>query len=523
MVSVSNWADLSITEVARSVQYPLPVTARESDLWESNGWPAYDQAHLIMRYMQRIINWWITNQCGSWKDTPGAAAWSSFLRRGGESGIIRHTDEEVLHLEDRAVFGGRAAVWCFRNVGNTERWSELSDAPPPTRVGFDLPGPVHRYDVRAMYPTLLRDCRYPVRLLRREGRTTIGRLRELCRTNCCVAAVRIRSDRRELPRKVAGESEYPTGQYDTVLTTPELLTAIRLNEVQAVWEIAIYSAGTPFRGWAEWILGLRDRQKIGGNPAGELLVKTLANSFGGRLGRRKVGWTDAPNYIPRAVWGQWSYACGETGQFRMFRSLCNHVQEMEREDCRPGTLGACFAHLTAYGRNMMAMVRSSLPWRSVLWQDTDGIVITDEARPILEASDYYHPNQWGRLRHERTFHNMRFFTPKHYWADGAWVLAGVRDGFEVKDGHLADHMNTLNPVRQAIDPGEGAIYRIVQRMDISAIDPGCEVGADGWSIAPHVWRGADMPQRLYGQQPLWDDDAAGAPPPAPKPTKKRRK
>jgi hypothetical protein len=170
----------------------------------------------------------------------------------------------------------------------------------------------------------------------------------------------------------------------------------------------------------------------------------------------------------------------------LYRSLAGLVQRLDEDDTRPGLLAACYAHMTSYGRLFMARVREQLGRKGCLWQDTDGLIIPERYVPRLLATGECHPTEPGKLRHEGTYHMGRFITPKHYWLDGKWVLAGIHDGFTVDDGMISSEVLTLNPVRQAMAPLNAGLIRAVRHVDIADIDPGVTIGADGWAVPPTV-------------------------------------
>lgn len=505
-VSVTNWADCSLSDMAKQVGYYLPNLTSLLDKWEANGWPAGDQARVMMLYINRLMNWWLENECGTWRDTPGAAAWSSWLRRTEAGSVTPHTDDAALILEGKAVFGGRASAFFLGSVGDTERWGELADSPKPSAFGLGIRGPLHRFDVRAMYPSLLAARQFPSRLIRVDRKCSRAGLKAGMRGMLAVAHVRLRSRDGYYPKRIGAEVVYPTGTFDTYLTTPELTQAVERGHLQKVWEIAWYSPGTPFRVWAEWALRLRTMPGVANDPVARAVVKTLAVSFGGKLARRKVGWEDRPRMLPVKWWGDWWAYNTKTGEGTQYRALAGRVQEMIRSEHRPGTFSACFAFLTAYGRVLMNQVREVCGKREVIWQDTDGVMVTDTGRQRLEASAHYHPTQFGKLRYENTFANVRLITPKHYWADGAWVLSGVHDGFEVTDGDTAHHVVTVNPARSAIEPVCQAVYRSVQHVRLEDIEPGVEIGYDGWAIPPKMVK-HEPPEGINPVQlKLWPDD-----------------
>lgn len=488
-VSVTNWADLSLSDMAAHVGHPVPTDAIALDKWRAHGWPAEDQAVMMHAYMQQVMTWWVKQECGTWRDTPGAAAWSTFTRQGGDTGFLKHEHEASLILEDRAAFGGRASAFYCGPIGDPVSWGELSDAPSPRPTTGKLLGQVHRYDVRSMYPTLLRDRQYPVKLIDHRTDLSVQHLKYWLDGSCVVAAVRLRTDEPEYPLRGEEGPIYPTGQFDTVLTSPELERAISRGHLLRVYEASLYKSGRPFEKWASWALALRSAPDTKSSPARELFVKTLANALSGRLGRKRVGWHDAAGVVPLQWWGQWLFDDGAQSTPTLYRAVCGRVQRNEHEDYRPGTLGACYAHLTAYGRVLMADLRERVGHDQVLWQDTDGLMVTNAGRARLLTQPEYHPNRFGHLRHEVTATHGQITTAKHYWLDGRWTLAGIATGFTFDVDGKALELRTANPVRRAQDPVAHATYQFAQAIDLSKIEPGVTVGDDGWTVPPRVWVG----------------------------------
>lgn len=500
-VSVSNWCALGLREMARSVGHPIPSSATDMDSWECPDWPAEDQARMVMSYMTKLCDWWMKVKGGTWKDTPGAAAWSTFLSQGGESGIIRHIEPGVLAIEDEACFGARVSLWWHGDIGLPGQWAAYPHAPFSSGRGRVLMGPVHRFDVRAMYPSLLRSERFPIRLMNHHGAMSARDLAVFAERFCVIARVLVESQRGELPRHGDRDTEFPVGQWWTTLTTPEVRDALRHGEVRAVRNVAVYQPGSPFLQWANWILGLRDAMRSNGDKPGELLVKVLANSLGGRLGRKRQGWKDSPGTIPQKWWGEWLDLDAENGAVVSFRSLARHVQRMDREQFRPGTLGACYAHLTAYGRSYMAGLRAKLSRTDVLWQHTDGLILTERGAEHIRELPEYHPTRYGAIRYEKSFTCGRFITPQHFWLDGQWVLSGIHDGFAVDDGMVSSELLSLNPTRSAIRPDNASITRIARHIRIGDIEPGVGIDGSGWATPPQREAGFDPRPQARNQTP----------------------
>lgn len=299
-----------------------------------------------------------------------------------------------------------------------------------------------------------------------------------------------------------GRVAYPVGRFTTTLATPELVAALDAGEVEEVHEVARYERGKPFTDWAVWVLGLRERSKRRGEESWERYAKALSVALSGRLARRPGGWHDRPRHTARRRWGEWHEVCAETGEEKTFRALGGHVQEWCRPGLREGTLAACYAHLTAYGRLRMREYREVAGPRQTIAQHTDGLVVTVLGAKRLRAAGCVRPGEWGHLQAAGQYKRAWFRGPNHFWADGKWTLAGVHHGFVVQpDGEVYSEV-TINPVRTAKDPFARSILRRVVHTDPAEINAGDSFDRDGWAVPLNLGGLSCERQTLFDRPPV---------------------
>lgn len=454
---------------------------------------SHADCRIVSEWFRHLIQRWSDSACGAWRDTAGAASWSTYVMRSARVPITDHSRKEALKLEDAACHGGRASIFTTNPIGSLSTWNRFKDRPAYPAAPHPLTGPMHRLDVKAMYPSIMASEFFPTRLVGVSRGWSVSRLIRTLPCTCCVARVTVRSARCSIPRRMGESASYPSGEWTTALATPELAAAAERGEIVKVHAVARYESGKPFEDWGKWILGMRRRAKDFGGPDWASYVKKLAVSLSGRLARKPAGWEARPGVIPPVEWGEWHRVCADTGKSQRFRALGGIVQELVVGDSRPGTFAACYAHVTSYGRVQMDRYREIAGARQVIAQHTDGLVVTDLGLANLEAAGCVRKGEFGHLEYQGSYSAAWYRSPNHFWADGKWTMAGVAAGFTVSEDGIAESRVLLDPVRSARDPALHPIREMIVRTELSKVCPDEVVGPDGWVIPPTAGRVTDHP------------------------------
>lgn len=488
-ISIDNHVEINLSGAANSVGLCSSVPLGSPGSLELPHWKAELQALVCLKWYQYIADWWIKNGCGQWADSVGAAAWNTFRAKGVPSVLRDHNAPAFVELESTACYGGRCGAWFAGPIGHEDQWAEL-DTPP--RYPVDCPGiiePVTRYDIKSMYPTILRDELFPTKLIHSTFNCKLHNLEAMLIGGLCIAGVRIKSLRAETPRRrLDGKTistQYPVGVFDTVLATPELRTALQRGEIEKIYVVAQYSPGRPFRAWADFVLNARTVQRRDGNAAGQALCKALANSLSGRLAARRKGWQITDKQRAPAPWGEFSKIRLGEAEASKFRALGGIVQEWTETEIRGGLLAACYAHLTAYGRTRMAMTREMLGADSTVWQDTDGIMVRASSAGRMDLTGGLDSGAFGTFRTEDRVDCALFYGAKAYWIDGTWIVSGLRDSYTVRDGLEIEEQFVKNPARSAVSPGKGQLLAVKRTVDLAALKMKEQYNRNGWLLPPH--------------------------------------
>lgn len=485
-ISIDNHTQIGLRAAAYSVGLGLRVPIGDPGSLELPLWKPELISETCLKWYQYICDWWTKNNCGQWGDSCGAAAWNTFRAKGVPSILKNHTNEAFVELESKSCHGGRIGAWFAGPIGRVEQWGECAE---PPQYPIEIPAitePLQRFDVKSMYPSILKDELFPTKLIYSSNRTNVSSLESIVQGGLCIAAVRIHSLRGELPRKYQHTVQYPVGTFDTVLSTPELRIALQLGEVKKVYFVLQYAPGNPFQSWAKWILDCRAVMKSSNNLAGESLCKSLANTLSGRLGAGLKSWKLTDKVRAPFPWGPFTRIVVGDDTVHKFRALGNQVQEWIDKDQKTGLLAACYSHLTSYGRIKMAATRQLIGRGGTVWQDTDGIMVRQSYSDRMALTGQLDSGVPGTFRTEDRIDCALIYGAKAYWVDGEWTIAGLRDSYRILDDGTAEQQFVKNPVRSACSPGKGQLLAVKLPIDLQKLKRLQRYNSSGWLLSPHT-------------------------------------
>lgn len=483
------------------------ITAEESALARSVGytWPArsgggtetgvssrhpQDVCDLWMLAVQRLCDWWVRVQGGPWGLTAGQLAERYFRKRVTPKALSTHQDDAARILERQAIWGGRASAWFLGDVGARGEGTSYRVPPPPPSEYPAIPGPLLQLDVRSMYPALLASEVYPVKLLSCRMGYTPKELGELCKDMGVIARVRLWTDQPEYPARYRDRVVYPTGLIETTLAGPELAYAVACGDVVSVGLTAVYQLGRPFERMSSSLIDLRESARADGDGCFELFIKLLSNSFAGKLAQRKGRWSERPEATLPVRWGEETIRDTAAGVTRRFRAQAGLAWEYLPDEPAGRPLGFAFAYLTAYGRRLMSDIRATLPAKSVVSQDTDGLWTLTNLQTIQRLSHTRMGNTRGRLRAVCQVPAGRWYSPKHYWTPNGWTLAGMHLPSRSSDGLSFRDTYTTNPISGSCSYPPLHVWEHYRSVSLSTMPVDGEVQDDGWIIPLH-WPARD--------------------------------
>ena len=351
---------------------------------------------------------------GGFKNTLPAMSFNSWKTwHVSESQIYLHARPEVVALERNAYCGGRVEVW---RHGRAEEQ-------------------LYKLDINSMYPTVMAGNRYPVRLRSYTDKPQMGELEYILEDPeaLVVANVQVKAERWQnaYPYRSKGKLLFPTGQFQTCLSTPELRYAIQHGHIVAVDEIAVYHGAEIFRGFVQQFYQLRQAAKAEGNMVMSELYKLLLNSLYGKFGQLKRSWVDigqaeAEDLIETETITESTEDGPVSYTLRRFGGRV-YIEE-PYHDIAYHAYPAIAAHVTAQARQLLWGYILAAGVGNHYYNDTDSLIVNETGRDRLAA--YIDDSQLGRLKIEEVIPAgaAEFLGPKVYRIGEKWTRKGIPGG-----------------------------------------------------------------------------------------------
>ena len=316
-----------------------------------------------------------------------------------------HTHPQCLQLERSAYFGGRVEAY---------------------RTGV-IPGPVYHVDVRSMYPSIGLTLAVPVSLRGYYGDSSSARRAvESGGADCC-AHVRVRCDQPRFPRRAGGETEYPVGDFDTWLSGPELLKAVRGGMVRTVYAAARYNCYPALAGFYDW--GLQLLQDARGRQAPILVqfTKRIMNGLVGKFGEPGRRWVGCPSRTEKGPFDEWPER-GNDGEWTRYRNIGWHTQRLERHGESYWSIPAIAGWIASAGRVRLWHYLETAGRGNVWYTDTDGLLTNALGYDRLLRGGHIREGEVGYLRLLGCYSQATIFGIRHYKLGNTIKCAGVRNG-----------------------------------------------------------------------------------------------
>ena len=398
---------------------------------------------------------------GDFRLTIGSQAMQIYRHRFLEHPILIHAVRHVDELERRACAGA------FYQ---------------PLFAGQAPAGRYHYVDVNAMYPWCMATFVMPWRLAGHSGPMRVSMLEKKLNRYLVVAMVRIRTDVPRYPLRTEDRTIYPVGEFTTVLTTPDLWTAIEAGHVREVLAAAWYDGARLFRRFVETLWRWRRDYQRQGETMKARLCKAWAVALYGRWGAWRYERVHEAD-VDRSEVGSGVFIDLESGQQHQYFCLDGKMWTNRKRGVVYDGFPAIMAHTAAYGRRRMFELVEQAGPRHTYVVLSDGLIVDDAGLEALE--DELDPDRLGALKRKRTADYLEVRSDTEFILGERRWLSGVKDGaVEVEDGvfvvHLEPRLGLLlqrgELDRYVLEPRE---IRVERAIRCGTVLP------SGW-IAPHV-------------------------------------
>ena len=443
--------------------------------------PIEMRGKILEAYYKHCFRVWTDARAGSWQDTIGSLGAAWWRRHVGTKRVLIHDCEPAHSAECSSCYGGRQEVFFHgRQVtpAAQARWGRSL----PKGIGSEIiTSTLTEIDFRAMYVSIMRDCRFPVKLVDRIPPSRFNNLPGIMEFYDVIATVRLRTLEACYPYRKDRGVCYPTGSWLVTLTTPELRQAFQAGHIVEVYEAWQYETGYPFRDFANEALRVRWMCEANKDTYAGRLFKAASNALGGKLARRESVWKDQPKIRSKEAWGEFTIWTGDDSRGARARAIGGRVQVKEQTERRIPGLTACYAHLTAWGRVKAWEVLSAAGYRGCVYWDTDGGLFTPDGLRRIRQAGLVFGQQPGQLRICGQVKASVHRGIKRHWRDGTYVLSGIPDGFTTDSRGHVSWVQDVNPVRSGQSPDSSPFITVSSAIEFKSISPSAPVDDSGWS------------------------------------------
>ncbi|MCJ7768698.1 DNA polymerase [Candidatus Bathyarchaeota archaeon] len=348
---------------------------------------------------------------GNFGRTIAGQAFNSFRHRFMPCQIMVHNNERSIALERAAYHGGRC------ECGYIGRFTE---------------GPFYQLDINSMYSSVMSRYKYPVKLKSCVRSLPASSLERILDNYCVISHATLSTDSPVYPVKYNGRLCFPTGQFETVLTTEELRYALHHNHLVHIGRTAIYACEAFFGEYVDYFYTCRRAFEQAGNMAFAFLCKLMLNALYGKFGQRNYTWEEieAPCEYPDGVWKEWSVP---EHKMITYRSINGMVEREVGNIEGYNSLVAVAGEVTANARLYLWEIMEKAGRENVYYCDTDSVIVDD--RGYRGLGGLMDSHRLGYLKLEEQSDTLEILNLKSYTLGSKTKLKGVKANAVRLDPH----------------------------------------------------------------------------------------
>jgi hypothetical protein len=401
MLDTLNWWRVSLKSLGESIHAPklkMPTKRASKKRWDIYCSNDVEVIRLSM------LAWWEFLQrydLGGFARTLAGQAMRTYRHRFMLHPILVDSNATATALARESYHGGRTE--CFR-IGKVD-------------------GPVHVLDVNSMYPSVMKDNLYPTILRLFVRKATREELVRWLSSKAVVAKVDLETTSAQYAVVINHRLCFPVGKFTAVLTTPDLVSALRQGHIRGIREAAVYERQDIFSGFVHEMYQLRQDATDRGDDVSRFMLKILMNSLYGKFAQRGMVW-DKVDVTPDNQIKTWVEHDWETGQNVSYRQFAGIIQRLSREPEAFSSHPAIASHVTAFARRLLWNLISIAGARNVFYCDTDSLYVNDLG--LSRLASHIDGKSLGKLKLEASHDWVVFHGAKDYQTPVGRKTKGVR-------------------------------------------------------------------------------------------------
>lgn len=377
---------------------PFPDDNATPEYWDTYG---KRDTEIIMLAIIKWFDFIKQHDLGGFAPTLASQAVRAYRHRFMNNKILIDDNETALNMARDAYHGGRTE--CF-HIG-------------------EVTGPLYQLDVNSMYPDVMKKELMPTCLIGVFKRVKHLELYKLMKDCSVIAQVTLSVDTPVFPQFKNGKLIFPVGDFETTLTTPELIYALDNGYVTNINQVAIYKQAIIFSEFVTYLYDLRQRAKNNNETTTAQMAKILMNSLYGKFGQQGRVYETIDNNDSKEI-KTWTEIDADTNEVIHHRQFAGMVQQLTTEPESRDSHPAIAAHVTAYARMNLWNIYQTAGLDNCYYSDTDCVVVNqsgyDNLQPLID------PNLLGFLKLEQIIQRASIRGPKDYTFDDVQKVKGVK-------------------------------------------------------------------------------------------------
>jgi len=401
VVDTLNIWRMPLTKIGKSINLPkldMPATNAPRAVWDT-----YNKrdVEIIMVACLRWFDFIDTNDLGGFASTLAAQAMRTYRHRFMPSKILIDDNEDALKLARESLHGGRCECHFIGRVPET----------------------IHKLDVNSQYPAIMATQYMPARLIGHYTNVTATELASYLTKYCIIADVRVSTNESIYAVVHDKRLVFPTGNFRTVLTTPELQYAIAHDHIIDIGNVAVYEREILFADYVSYFANVRANARAAGNECDAANAKIMGTSLFGKWAQKGIHYTKVADTDDKSI-KLWIDVDGVTGQVDNMRQFAGIIERQEQETESRDSHPAIAAHITGHGRMQLWGLMQDAGHGNYYYSDTDSLWVNEIGAANVE--EQIHQLELGKLKIEGVHEEVDIYGPKDYVLDGKSRIKGIR-------------------------------------------------------------------------------------------------
>lgn len=327
-----------------------------------------------------ILREWILNfrefvkehELGNYRMTLASQAMQAFRHRFMKHNIYIHDNQQAYIHERNSYHGGR--VECFR-------------------IGKFRDEDFYMVDVNSMYPYVMKNKSYPVKLISFRKTLHADKLKELINQYCVIADVTIDTNENTFVHR-AEKTIFPIGEFRTTLTTEEIRYALKRKMVKELHVVSVYNKAKIFSPYISYFYNLKSKYKDEKNYPYFIITKGFQNMLYGKFGQYSEDVTQIDKCSPDTFETEIAID-GTTHEVFTTFSFGGKVFKLGNKRESFDSFPAIASHVTANARLYLYELMQLAGKDNVYYCDTDSLLVN--AKGFSDLEHLLDPTKLGKL------------------------------------------------------------------------------------------------------------------------------